>query len=83
MNIDGQNTLACLCRIDRNTGKDAKIYPLPHSELPYAWNNSRDYSLERARVPLVYIVKDLVRECWECSLVIRGGLTWCTYMQRT
>ena len=31
MNIDGQNTLACLCRIDRNTGKDSKIYPLPHS----------------------------------------------------
>jgi len=30
MNIDGQNTLACLCRIDRTEGKDAKIYPLPH-----------------------------------------------------
>lgn len=31
MNIDGQNTLACLCRIDRTEGKDTKIYPLPHS----------------------------------------------------
>ena len=31
MNIDGQNTLACLCRIDRNESKDTKIYPLPHS----------------------------------------------------
>ncbi|KAF7294466.1 Succinate dehydrogenase [ubiquinone] iron-sulfur subunit, mitochondrial [Mycena kentingensis (nom. inval.)] len=30
MNIDGQNTLACLCRIDRSPGKDTKIYPLPH-----------------------------------------------------
>ncbi|KAJ7760394.1 iron-sulphar subunit protein of succinate dehydrogenase [Mycena metata] len=30
MNIDGQNTLACLCRIDRNEAKDTKIYPLPH-----------------------------------------------------
>jgi len=30
MNIDGQNTLACLCRIDRTEGKDTKIYPLPH-----------------------------------------------------
>ncbi|THH28871.1 hypothetical protein EUX98_g5308 [Antrodiella citrinella] len=29
MNINGQNTLACLCRIDRDS-KDAKIYPLPH-----------------------------------------------------
>jgi len=29
MNIDGQNTLACLCRIDR-APKDSKIYPLPH-----------------------------------------------------
>ena len=31
MNIDGQNTLACLCRIDRNESKNTKIYPLPHS----------------------------------------------------
>ncbi|CAG7848949.1 Succinate dehydrogenase [ubiquinone] iron-sulfur subunit, mitochondrial; AltName: Full=Iron-sulfur subunit of complex II; Short=Ip; Flags: Precursor [Serendipita indica DSM 11827] len=30
MNIDGQNTLACLCRIDRAETKDTKIYPLPH-----------------------------------------------------
>ncbi|KAI0001177.1 2Fe-2S iron-sulfur cluster binding domain-containing protein [Russula vinacea] len=30
MNIDGQNTLACLCRIDRSENKDTKIYPLPH-----------------------------------------------------
>ncbi|KAG8913853.1 succinate dehydrogenase complex, subunit B [Tulasnella sp. 417] len=30
MNIDGQNTLACLCRIDREAGKDTKLYPLPH-----------------------------------------------------
>ena len=31
MNINGQKTLACLCRIDRNEAKDTKIYPLPHS----------------------------------------------------
>ena len=36
MNINGQNTLACLCRIDRNPSKDSKIYPLPHSEC-LAW----------------------------------------------
>ncbi|CCL99515.1 uncharacterized protein FIBRA_01533 [Fibroporia radiculosa] len=30
MNINGQNTLACLCRIERDTSKDSKIYPLPH-----------------------------------------------------
>lgn len=29
MNIDGVNTLACLCRIER-AGGDSKIYPLPH-----------------------------------------------------
>merc|ERR1712000_760100 len=29
MNIDGQNTLACLKRIN-TSGKDVKIYPLPH-----------------------------------------------------
>jgi len=31
MNIDGVNTLACLCRIPREGAKDVKIYPLPHS----------------------------------------------------
>lgn len=30
MNINGTNTLACLCRIDRDVSKDTKIYPLPH-----------------------------------------------------
>lgn len=30
MNINGRNTLACLCRIDRDASKDEKIYPLPH-----------------------------------------------------
>ncbi|KAJ1554682.1 succinate dehydrogenase complex, subunit B [Nowakowskiella sp. JEL0078] len=29
MNINGVNTLACLCRIDRDSA-DTKIYPLPH-----------------------------------------------------
>lgn len=31
MNIDGVNTLACLCRIEKDTAKASKIYPLPHS----------------------------------------------------
>lgn len=30
MNIEGANTLACLGRIDRNTSKPTKIYPLPN-----------------------------------------------------
>lgn len=30
MNINGTNTLACLCKIDENLGKTTKIYPLPH-----------------------------------------------------
>ncbi|WVN89928.1 succinate dehydrogenase [ubiquinone] iron-sulfur subunit, mitochondrial [Cryptococcus depauperatus CBS 7841] len=30
MNIDGINTLACLCRIPKDTQKESKIYPLPH-----------------------------------------------------
>lgn len=33
MNIDGGNTLACLCRIDTDTTKAATIYPLPHMEV--------------------------------------------------
>ena len=31
MNIDGVNTLACLCRIPTDTGKESRIYPLPHT----------------------------------------------------
>ncbi|QSZ29731.1 hypothetical protein DSL72_004248 [Monilinia vaccinii-corymbosi] len=31
MNIDGVNTLACLCRIPRDTKHETKIYPLPHT----------------------------------------------------
>jgi succinate dehydrogenase (ubiquinone) iron-sulfur subunit len=30
MNINGGNTLACLCRIDVDVAKPVKIYPLPH-----------------------------------------------------
>lgn len=30
MNINGGNTLACLNKIDANTSKPTKIYPLPH-----------------------------------------------------
>jgi succinate dehydrogenase (ubiquinone) iron-sulfur subunit len=55
MNIDGQNTLACLCRIDRKEGKDTKIYPLPHSAcLSFATVPQLTTFLE------VYVVKDLV-----------------------
>eukprot|EP01006_Ploeotia_vitrea_P006138 TRINITY_DN12375_c0_g1_i1.p1 TRINITY_DN12375_c0_g1~~TRINITY_DN12375_c0_g1_i1.p1 ORF type:complete len:296 (-),score=-9.47 TRINITY_DN12375_c0_g1_i1:20-907(-) len=30
MNIEGSNTLACLCYIDKSTNAAMKIYPLPH-----------------------------------------------------
>lgn len=30
MNINGVNTLACICHIDQNLSKPTKIYPLPH-----------------------------------------------------
>ncbi|KAI5296039.1 succinate dehydrogenase complex, subunit B [Ascosphaera acerosa] len=30
MNIDGVNTLACLCRITADSPKETRIYPLPH-----------------------------------------------------
>ena len=55
MNIDGQNTLACLCKIDRNQSKDTKIYPLPHSML---YSSVRVLVVDSAIS--VYIVKDLV-----------------------
>ncbi|KAL8791732.1 MAG: hypothetical protein Q9195_005670 [Heterodermia aff. obscurata] len=31
MNIDGVNTLACLCRIPTDTKQETRIYPLPHT----------------------------------------------------
>ena len=30
MNIDGGNTLACICKIEKDTSKKMKIHPLPH-----------------------------------------------------
>lgn len=55
MNIDGVNTLACLCRIERNTSKDSRIYPLPHS-MPSPFLLLHIHSLYLT----VYVVKDLV-----------------------
>lgn len=55
MNIDGQNTLACLCRIDRNSSTDSKIYPLPHSMFSLLF-----LSMLALNSTTVYIVKDLV-----------------------
>jgi succinate dehydrogenase (ubiquinone) iron-sulfur subunit len=54
MNIDGVNTLACLCRIEKDTKKASKVYPLPHSKSSYV-------SIAPAVTNVsVYIVKDLV-----------------------
>ena len=30
MNIDGQNNLACLCKVDRDAASVTKVAPLPH-----------------------------------------------------
>jgi succinate dehydrogenase (ubiquinone) iron-sulfur subunit len=54
MNIDGVNTLACLCRIDKDESKASKIYPLPHSELPLFCSLAANSS--------VYVVKDIVAD---------------------
>lgn len=56
MNINGQNTLACLCRIERDESKDTKIYPLPHS----THDHLRKLSICSHCIRPVYIVKDLV-----------------------
>ncbi len=62
MNIDGVNTLACLCRIDKKA--DTKIYPLPHSECDDGDVCCTDVAivvLTQSPAPIpVYIVKDLV-----------------------
>lgn len=71
MNINGVNTLACLCRIPKDTAAASKIYPLPHSMsylFPFLFVIRLDlrpasicpaYSRYNAYNP-VYIVKDLV-----------------------
>jgi succinate dehydrogenase (ubiquinone) iron-sulfur subunit len=41
MNIDGVNTLACLCRIEKDTTKTTKVYPLPHSTYTSKLNLAR------------------------------------------
>ncbi len=54
MNIDGVNTLACLCRIEKDTAKTTKVYPLPHSaSLVFRYVYQADFDV-------AYIVKDLV-----------------------
>lgn len=30
MNINGQNTLACLCKVNRDPSQISKVAPLPH-----------------------------------------------------
>lgn len=47
MNIDGQNTLACLKRINPKAGKDVKIYPLPHSAPTISPHVSHAHTLTR------------------------------------
>ena len=54
MNINGQNTLACLCRIDRNEAQDTKIYPLPHST-------------SYPPLPQVYVGWLLMMGCVQCT----------------
>lgn len=41
MNIEGGNTLACISKIDKNTNKPTKIYPLPHSKLDWMRRSDR------------------------------------------
>lgn len=61
MNIEGGNTLACISKINRDTSKSVKIYPLPHSKYcVYLARNISGVELSLTHENLVYIVKDLV-----------------------
>lgn len=66
MNIEGGNTLACISKINRDTSKSVKIYPLPHSKYCGWWwcvylaRNISGVELSLTHENLVYIVKDLV-----------------------
>lgn len=52
MNIDGVNTLACLCRIDKDTTKTSKVYPLPHSKCLSQLTRSRRMDLADSQCTL-------------------------------
>lgn len=61
MNIDGQNTLACLKRINTKGAKDVKIYPLPHSKLILSMCLSIIRKIDFSILSfVVYVIKDLV-----------------------
>src|SRR5204862_532153 len=58
MNINGVNTLACICKIDRS---DTKIYLLLHSNFYYKFYLFEIFLYSyNSFVILVYVVKDLV-----------------------
>lgn len=51
MNIDGVNTLACLCRIEKDTAKTTKVYPLPHSTFLTVLSHSHQCTWSRTSSP--------------------------------
>lgn len=80
MNINGENTLACLCNIDDNTSKTSKIYPLPHmyviKDLVPDMNNF--YAQYRSIEPYLkkkdLAEKDIGKECYMQSPEDRAKL---------
>ncbi|PAA86382.1 hypothetical protein BOX15_Mlig007970g1 [Macrostomum lignano] len=79
MNIDGRNTLACICPID-TSGKTSKIYPLPHmyiiKDLVPDMNNF--YAQYRSIEPYLkkknFKEEDLGKEAFQQSIADRDKL---------
>lgn len=88
MNINGGNTLACLNKIDTNTNKTTKIYPLPHMYVvkdlvPVSTKKCREKTtthqsptaINTLYIPLTFSV-GCVRRTWIYPTLVRRKLSF-------
>ena len=63
MNIGGTNTLACICKIDRDSA-DLKIYPLPHMWVTFCWNTKHFFfePIRNSKYKVQIVLSDLETE---------------------
>ncbi|KAJ8918839.1 hypothetical protein NQ315_011125 [Exocentrus adspersus] len=81
MNIGGVNTLACISKIDTNTGKSTKIYPLPHMYVvkdlvPDMNNFYKQYKSIEPWLQRSDDGKKNLARCNSCCKALRTGRSW-------
>jgi succinate dehydrogenase (ubiquinone) iron-sulfur subunit len=70
MNINGTNTLACLCRIPTDTNQEMKIYPLPHTYVVKDLVPDLTYFYKQYKSIKPYLQRDTPSPdvCWRLSI---------------